>query len=129
VEVTNADVANIRIEVRHGVDLKGRIVSNGKAVATKETGIFLRPADYKPESFEVTEVDKAGRFAFPNLQDGAYSLEVGALPGDAYVVEIRHGGRRLSGTDFTVSITNPEPLEIIVSPSGRNIDGHVPNGD
>jgi len=129
VEVTNADVADIQIEVRHGVNLEGRVVSNGKAVKTNRTAMFLRPAEYKPDSFEVAEVDRAGRFVFPNLQDGAYSLEVGALPGDAYVVEIRHGGRRLSGTDFTVSITNPEPLEIIVNPSGGKIDGHVPNGD
>jgi len=129
VEVTNADVADIKVEVRHGVDLKGRIVSNGKAVTTNETDIFLRPADYDPPySFEIFEVDKAGRFAFGNLLDGDYSLDVGYLPGDAYVVEIRQGARKLSGTDFTISSAKPEPLEIIVNPSGGKIDGHVPNG-
>jgi hypothetical protein len=126
VEVTNSDVEDIRVEVRHGADLNGRIVSKGNHVHTNETNIFMMGPDYDSESLLFTSVDKSGRFAFTNLLDGAYRLDPAGLAFDAYVEEIRQGGKKLPGPELTINRANPKSLEIIMNPAPGGIDGQIP---
>ena len=127
-EVTSADVVDIKVEVRR-VDLEGRIVSNGKSIQTRDIGVLLRGPDPDPDSLMIAGADKSGRFRFPNLLDGTYTLDPLILPLDAYFVEILQGGRRLSNLEFVFNKSNPQPLEIIVNPNGGIIDGQVFNSD
>jgi hypothetical protein len=125
VEVTNSDVGDIRVEVRHGADLNGQIVSKGNLVSANAANIFMMGPDYDSDSFLYTPVDKSGRFSFTNLLDGTYTLDVARLGSDAYVEDIRQGGRKLPGLEVTVKRVNPKHLEIIMDPSPGGIDGQI----
>jgi len=125
VTVTNADIADVEIEVRRGMEVKGRIVSNGAPVETKGVTLFLRGPDYDPNSSMLAETDDAGRFTFHNLSDGVYMIDPLHLPGDAYVEEVLQAGRKLSDLEFAVNKSDSDPLEFIVNPSGGTVSGQI----
>jgi len=127
VEVTSADVVDIKVEVR-AVAFEGRIVSNSKSIQTKGISVTVSGPDHDLDG-TIAIADKSGRFRFPNLLDGTYTLDPLILPLDAYFVEILQGGKRLSNSEFVFNKSNPQPIEIIVSPNGGVIDGQVFNSD
>jgi hypothetical protein len=138
VKVTNRDIDDIKVEVTHGTDLTGSIVSSGGTMDANMTSVQLGGPDFDFDSWQFAEVDKKGLFEFPNLLEGEYRLSIGVLPGRAYVDEIFHGKATIpdakgltpfSNAKFKVGRSGTESLRIIARTDGGTVSGQVESGE
>jgi len=132
VTVVDRSVENLTIEVRPGVDVRGRIVvdEENRDVLRGNPQISLRSKHDDTYWWDdKRQVDpNSGAFVLHNIFPGQYELQYNtALPPDCYLKDVRQGGRSVFD-GFTVGGESPEPLDVIIGSDGGIVDGVV-SGD
>lgn len=132
VNVGNEDVENLRITMRTGVDLKGKVIISGDATTVRWESVRLsaQPRERLPGSLGAftpgSRISQSGEFALPGLTpDIRFDVRVSGLPPDAYVSDIRQGQRSVYNEGFIRSNPSDSPIEIHVDTRGGTITGAV----
>lgn len=158
VDVVAANVENVNITVHQGVDLKGRLTVDGKAMPAavkvmlqvddnnlSYTGFFQTIGNWAPF------IESDGSFLVPMIPEGHYRVRValttgptrvptpnaqGQLPptpvpvsSSAYVADVTQGGRSVYDTGLVVTGDVPAPIEVLLRTDGGTVDGVVTGAD
>jgi hypothetical protein len=131
-DVGNEDLKNLRITMRPGVDLKGKITLAGDANAMRLESIRIAtrgrgrlPQLIARDIVGVT-TSPTGEFVLPGLTpDVPFDLRLMGLPLDTYVSDIRHGERSVYNDGFIRPSSSDDSMEIHVDTRGGTITGLV----
>jgi hypothetical protein len=134
VNVGNADVSGVVVELKSSFSIQGRFTidgetgSNGPNLTT--AAVILNPARegepiHGPRSsnqFQTTTPD--GEFQLDNVREGEFLITVAGIPKDFYVKEVRMGQTDLLNRSFEAR-ANGQSLTIVLSPAYGVIRGTV----
>jgi hypothetical protein len=158
VDVAAANVENVSIAVHQGVDLKGRVTVDGKAMpaavrvtlqvddnSLAYTGFFQVIGNWAPF------LESDGSFVLPLIPEGHYRVRVGLTSGptraptpnaqgqlpptpvpissSAYVADVTQGGRGVYDSGLVVTADPPAALEVVIRTDGGTVDGVVTGPD
>jgi hypothetical protein len=156
VDVRNSNMNNVAIVVSKGVDLKGRLLIDGKPSAAN-----IR-ISVQPESFGFSDYDHVmsgtlraiggfeapiaadGSFTIPRLPEGRYRFWVGlrgmtpgrgaqaplpTLPETSYIADIRQGNVSVYDNGLVVGREPLNPVEVLINTSSGNLEGTVLNAE
>lgn len=132
VDVLDGEVDGLTLTPGLGISIRGRLRIEGEASlesigdlerlrvtlrpATPET--LANPVEHRPMSAE-------GVFTLTDVLPGYYFVTVQSLPESYYLKEGSSGQVDVLGQPMVISGSPPEPLDIVVSPQGAQIDGVV----
>ncbi len=132
VQVGDADVRNVEVAVRSGVEVSGRILLDGKANfdLTRLTGV-LEPAQPSVARGYMLEVENAsvkpdGSFSFQNVTEGNYRISFFPIAAGFYLKSVQTPDVLKTG----VTVVRGQPvqsLELAVSSGVARIEGTVTN--
>ena len=66
---------------------------------------------------------------FPKALPLRYTFSVESIPEDAYLADVRQGTTSILDTGLRLGDTAPEPLEVVINPTGAHLDGIVRDRD
>jgi hypothetical protein len=133
VTIVDHDVEGLRIVLKPNIELKGRVVIDGNsAVLLNMVRVSLRAKDRMPTLLGGTGLASSSvvdpgtaEFTIANVPDGRFGVTVGGLPPNAYVSEIRQGGRSVFNDGM---IPDPaQPLEVEIRTNAASIQVTVRN--
>jgi len=130
IEVENADIENLNLELLPAIELSGAIRKEGNPSAKMPDGLrVMLDSDTGFERTPVAQVKPDGSFAFESVRPGAYELMMGPL-GDMYIKTVRLGDNRSADTHIDLS-KGAAPLEIVLASDVCDLEGTVQkaNGD
>jgi hypothetical protein len=132
VEVNGSDVG-VTVEIRPGVkvslvDVKGRMIANGKPVPKDTALVSLNNKAIDASRILEERVDKAGVFTIRSVPEGNYQFSFLLRSPDAYVEDVRQDGKSILDSGLTVGKSPAKSLEVLVNPVGGTIDGLIQNG-
>jgi hypothetical protein len=134
-DVQDADVGFIAINVNPSVEMKGVVRSAG-GVLPPNLRIVLLAADspskiplYRLVATRGTPVEADGSFSVPSIPPGRYRLgAIPGLPADFYISDVRQNAASVFDLGFEVGSQAPGTLEIFVSDAAGVITGSVQDG-
>jgi hypothetical protein len=129
-EVTDADVEGVTLNVSEGLDLHGQVRLEGQMGASGGSyAINLRPRTTTNGMFYYGAnggTNPDGTFTLKNIHDGDYELSVGGLANNYYLKSARLDGIDALTTGITIdSKQTPQMLDILISPNGASVNGVV----
>jgi 5-hydroxyisourate hydrolase-like protein (transthyretin family) len=121
-----SDVKDLVVVARPGVDLKGRITTQGTNLPENAVmkPILIPAPEALPDliqtvsGFGSVTFDSRTEFTITNVPPGEYAVRLAGLPPDTALAETRKGTRRSINGSFSVSADSSEPLTLIVGQSG-----------
>ena len=132
VQVGDADVRNVELAIRRGVEVSGRILLDGKANfdLTRLTGV-LEPAQPSVARGYMLEVENAsvnpdGRFSFQNVTEGSYRINFFPISAGLYLKSVQNPDVLKTG----VTVVRGQPvqsLELALSSGVARLEGTVMN--
>jgi protocatechuate 3,4-dioxygenase beta subunit len=129
VDVREGGPLDLIVELRPGVELKGRVRVEGRPLdSLSDVHVFLQlDASLRSDGGTSGTVRRDGNFALSNIGAGYYRLNIFGLPEDYYIKSAVLADRDGldSPLDFTESVLGS--LEIILSSNGGQIEGVVLN--
>ncbi len=131
-EVGHADVEGITLTIAPGVDLPGRMQTEGNLdLQAGSLRVLLRSEENLPMfAGGMGSVSPTGEFLLRNIGPGNYRIEVAGLPPGAYVKEIRLGGQDVLSNGLSLSHGAASgTLEITLSGAGATVEGLVLNSE
>lgn len=121
IQVGQKDIGDLALNVSLGRKIEGSVVTAGAEIPFGKVRITFAPL--RRGRF-VLPVDVMGKFILPPVSPDHYRIEVGGLPSDAYVSEIRLGGTPVSNRDL--EITGDEvSMQIAIKTDGGSVSGLV----
>jgi hypothetical protein len=134
VDVRNADVDGINVEIERGTEIRGKVTTQGTAnTPVEKIKINLHSLDTMPEAFATIagaiSVDSNGDFAVPDLPKAKYSLQITGLPESAFVADIRQGGTTIFDAGLVVGNPPGATIEIVIDSNGATVEGSVLGSD
>lgn len=146
VEVRDRNVENLSLPLQPGIDIKGRLVSDGDVQDLQlsrtsnrgpvgNVGIVLRRKDGLFDTSLIPPMieNDGTSFSFGEVPVGDYEFTVsfvadGRTPNpDWYVSDIRASGRSVYDTGFQVGADPVDSMEIVVGTNGGVIEGTIPD--
>jgi hypothetical protein len=128
VEIIDADLDAVRIVMKPGVDLRGRIVMDGKALPAP-LRILLFP---KPEGLlggNAAQPKPDGTFNLINVHDGSYAIGAQSECTECYLKSAKLNGVDLLDKGLQIAGAVSQPLELVYSSRGGTLDGTVVKDD
>lgn len=130
VEITNADVDSVRVMIKRGVEIRGRVAVEGKAALPKNLTISLQP---KENDFGMNggtaRVKADATFEIPDVHDGLYQISASSGCEDCYLKSARMNGIDLLEKGFEVAGAVSQPLELLFSSRSGTVEGIVTKDD
>jgi carboxypeptidase family protein len=153
-DIRDADIERVDLELRPAVEVKGRVVVEGESTDIRlfgrstgrsepyrsrpfpgELKLALNRKDRLPVGIAgpgAPVVAEDGRaFSFLDVPEGEYDLIAtiesnGEPPGPGYyVADIRAGGRSVFDTGFRVGFDAVDSLEVVIGTKGGSIEGRI----
>jgi protocatechuate 3,4-dioxygenase beta subunit len=128
-EVGDADIGGITINVTPGVELKGRLRVEGQlgsSLGSLNVILFPKGTDGTFRGVPTDSTKADGNFLLKNAYDGDYEINVDNLPDNYFVKSARLDGIDVLSAGLTIDPRQaPGSLEIVVSPNGANVDGAI----
>jgi hypothetical protein len=131
VDVANVDVDGLSIVFAPGVDLAGKIITEGNPGGSlSDVSIRLSGANDSTPIFASAVVKSDGAFMISNLSEGAYRLNLWNTPRDSYLKSARLGGEDVLNNSLTISRGGVSSLlEIVISFAAGQVQGSVLTGE
>lgn len=132
VEVTDTDVAGIKLAIGPGADVHGRVRLEGKFnLDLHKLSATLQPRDGQALVSLMPDVDNApvasdGTFAFHNVPEGSYDIDFSPLPGSVY---LKTAGAGEAPEPVTVRGRSASLPELALSPASATVTGTVRRND
>jgi protocatechuate 3,4-dioxygenase beta subunit len=135
IQVNDRDLEGLKIVLKPNGEIKGRVVVEGNTspAALSMVRIGLRRKERLPTLLGGTFLATAsisnpatGEFTMPNVPDARFGITVPGLPPDAYVVDVRQGGRSVFDEGVMPSASGSDmPIEITLNLQGGTVQGVV----
>ncbi len=130
VEITNADVDSVRVMIKRGVEIRGRVAVEGKAALPKNLTISLQP---KENDFGMNggtaRVKADATFEIPDVHDGLYQISASSGCEECYLKSARMNGIDLLEKGLEVAGAVSQPLELLFSSRSGTVEGIVTKDD
>jgi hypothetical protein len=131
VEVSNANIEDLRITVRNGVPVTGKVRVDGDAPADwKKLSVVFPPLDPQGIQFgrPPSPISEDGTFQAEGVRPDHYRVIVSNLPEDWYVKSIRSGQTDVLLDGLEVAGSTPPAIELVISPRAAQATGVVIGG-
>jgi hypothetical protein len=132
VEIENVDVDGVQLVITAGVDISGRLVTEGKS-SLQATNAHVQVIREGPTFWGYTRPTRAtssGAFLLPNIRPGSYRIRIFSSCDDCYLKSAHAGDEDIFSKDLEVAQgAAPPPLELVYSSNGGTLDGVVPTLD
>jgi hypothetical protein len=126
-----SDLSGIRLDIRPGVTLTGRIVAP-TAIRVETLRVRLRNHDSLPDFFvsviEPIKVDTQGRFSAERVPAAKYKVAVTGLPSNTYIDDILQSGQSVFDNGVMLSETSSE-IQVMLAANGVSVGGVVHRAD
>jgi Carboxypeptidase regulatory-like domain len=132
VEVGNADVDGLTVNIGPGTNISGRIIWDGPPAMEKDNlTVRATAVDLNTNGLDVLDSARVeqGLFTLQNVGSGTYHAELDGQSKDCYVKDVRYSGSEALDEGFTVVRGTPGELEITVSSHGARVQGSVTDAD
>ncbi len=130
VAVVDADVDSIRLEIKRGAEIHGRVAMEGMTALPTTLLIFLRT---KEVDFAMAgtnaRVKKDGTFEMRDVLDGAYQIETRTDCETCYLKAAKVNDVDVMENGLQVAGAISQPLELVYSNHSARVDGVVTKGD
>jgi Carboxypeptidase regulatory-like domain len=133
VDVITTDVDGVSMVLTQGIDLRGRIILEGKSATSAGMMVWLIPTEKERFSFggnQQAEVQADGSFVLKDVGDASYSLDVSSKCGECYLKSAKANGVDLLDQGVQISSgTGPGTIAIVYSSDTGTLTGAVTNKD
>lgn len=127
------DIEGVLLNVHPSVEVKGTLSLNGSypgsnnsmKVGLQPVGSSSRLPNYQGVLGRAQAPGVNGAFAIPGVAEGVYRVQVLNLPANAYIDEVRQGGRQVYDSGLVVENKSPDVVEVTVNSNGGSILGSV----
>ena len=132
VDVGDADVENVTIQLQPGVSVQGRIAIDGPGSGTNDSTtnmrVFLRPDPMIPQLLpQPASVNANGTFTITDVPPGDYRLSVTGMPRGGYVKSAALGGSDASNLVLHIEGEPRGGLDVLVGTNPGSLDATVQN--
>src|SRR5262249_4075763 len=130
-DVRQQDVADIRIGLHSGVEIKGTITVDGAPAAKGVARVWLQPDGTMGKlglAPPDVSVDETGGFSVPAVAEGHFHVSVLAASPGLYVDEVRQNNLDIYDTGFDVGADPPMPLHVILKSGAGSLEGTTSPG-
>ena len=143
IEVTNADLEDIRIVALGGSRVRGSVrVEGNRKLDQSSLLVFLQPSDEEQVSHffaggdlsvnpTLTKVKADGTFDLKDVPAGSYAVlvEGPTRTPDLYLKSVKLGNTDVSNSGFTVGGGGTYALDVLLASGAAKLDGSVADGD
>ena len=130
VEVGNADVDGISLNITPGAPLNGRVMWDGQPALDKDDlSIQLGTVDNSLVFHAPARVSSDGSFSIPDVSDGSFNVVTFGESEDCYIKDIVYAGRAALEEGFNFARGSAALLEITISSRGARVQGTVTDED
>jgi len=127
-EVGDADIDGVTVVVSPGVEIKGRLRSDGQADSLVPALTVSLASKIGGATFGASRdsVKSDGGFVLKNVYDGDYEINVSNLPDNYFVKSARLDGVDVLAAGVTIDTKQaPGSLDIVISANGASVDGAI----
>jgi hypothetical protein len=130
VEVGNADVDGISLNIAPGGPVNGRVIWDGQPALDKEDlSIRLETTDNSLVFYSPARVHSDGSFLIPDVSDGSFNAVTDGESKDCYTKDVVYAGRAALEDGFNFARGSAALLEITISSRGARVQGTVTDDD
>jgi hypothetical protein len=130
IDVAMGNLENVAITIRPNVEVRARLVYAGGAAPSGASAASLRLKTRERFGtpmeaigwMDTPKAEASGSIVFERVPPGRYTFEVSGLDANAYVADIRSGGRSVFDEGVVVDAA-PVSVEVVVDLSGEAIEG------
>jgi protocatechuate 3,4-dioxygenase beta subunit len=130
VVIVDADVDSVRLEIKRGAEIHGRVAMEGMPALPRILNILLRT---KEVDFAMaganTRVKTDGSFELRDILDGIYQVVTTSTCDTCYLKAAKMNGIDVLETGLQVAGGISQPLELVYSNRSGTVDGFVTKGD
>jgi protocatechuate 3,4-dioxygenase beta subunit len=125
-DVTTDSVNEVHIPLLASVTLHGQVyLDSTSTLDFQSMQIALVPLDRDLMPPLIAGIAPGGKFALEHVETGAYLVEVGSLPNNAYMAAARIGSENVLQKEVNISGEPSNPLEILLKVDGGVLSGNV----
>jgi hypothetical protein len=130
VAIVDADVDSVRLEIKRGAEIHGRVTMEGMAALPTTLLILIRTkeADFAMAGANA-RVKKDGTFEMRDVIDGAYQIETRTDCETCYLKAAKVNDVDVLENGLQVAGGISQPLELVYSSHSARVDGVVTKGD
>jgi hypothetical protein len=136
VEIKDRDVEGLRIVMKPNIDVSGKVIVNGdvSSIRWESVKVGLVSKDRLPSLLRFADLSvtapipdpRTGAFVLPGIvPDSRFAPRVSGLPPDAYISDLRQGGRSVYREGVIRSELAEGPVEIHIDTRGGSVSGTV----
>jgi protocatechuate 3,4-dioxygenase beta subunit len=130
VEVGNADVDGISLNITPGAPVNGRVIWDGQPALDKDDlSIRLETTDNSLVFHAPSRVNSDGSFSIPDVSDGSFNVVTFGESKDCYIKDIVYAGHAALEDGFNFTRGSAALLEITISSRGARVQGTVTDDD
>lgn len=126
IEVGKEDVTNVHLVLTRGLSITGKVVSDGGPLPRQPAAYVQMESTDDLAGSATGEITKDWEVKLKGLSSGAYRLAIFGLPEQYFLKRVIYG--QSQSTQGLVTIppeSQPEKLELVISPNGATVDGTV----
>jgi len=124
ISVGNADLDRVVVEMKPGIELRGRVLVEGNPLA-KWPQIALMPVEGLNYPSDFAEVNPDGSFALAGLEPAPYRVSVGGVRAPQFIKSIRYNVSDAIQDPIDLASSPNASLEIVISDKASAITGVV----
>jgi hypothetical protein len=129
VEIIDADLDSVKIVMKPGADLRGRIAMEGNTALPPTLNITLYPHSEEQTMWHGARARGDGSFELPNVHDGSFAIVVASDCKECFLKSAKLNGVDLLDKGLQIAGAVGQPLELVYSSRGGTVDGTVTKDD
>jgi len=130
VEVTDADVNSVQIEINRGTDVRGRIIADGNGTSAADVRVFMVEKNPMQFGLQSATTKADGTFLVTSVPDGRYEIDLRSGCEKCYVKAATVGGQDIIENGLQIgSGAAPGSIEVVYSSRTGTVDGTVVKDD
>ena len=123
ISVGNEDFDHVVVEMKPGIELRGRILIEGAPVSSWPQ-VALTPSEGLNNS-DFAKTDEDGHFTLGGLEPTEYRVNISSLPASTFVKAVRFNGQQEADALIDLASAANPSLDIVISDKVSSISGAV----
>jgi hypothetical protein len=129
VEIIDADLDSVKIVMKPGADLRGRIAMEGNTALPPTVKITLYPHSEERTMWHGARTRADGSFELPNVHDGSFAIVAASDCKECFLKSAKLNGADLLDKGLQIAGAVSQPLELVYSSGGGTVDGSATKDD